>query len=43
MHLGSVRRRVAEAVGVAADYLDGDSVSARYASLMSARDQRRPA
>jgi len=43
MHLASVRRRVAEAVGVAADYLDGDSVSARYASLMSARDQRRPA
>lgn len=42
-HLASVRRRVAEAAGISADCLDGDAVSARYAALMSERDQRRVA
>ncbi|PND30342.1 hypothetical protein C1I89_29925 [Achromobacter pulmonis] len=42
-HLASVRRRVAEAVGIAADCLDGEAVQARYAALMQEHAQRRPA
>lgn len=42
-HLASVRRRVADAVGIAADCLDADAVSARYAALMVRRDQREAA
>ncbi|WP_084216978.1 hypothetical protein [Xenophilus azovorans] len=42
-HLASVRRRVAEAAGISADCLDGDAVTARYAALMSQREQRRAA
>jgi 3'-phosphoadenosine 5'-phosphosulfate sulfotransferase (PAPS reductase)/FAD synthetase len=38
--LASVRRRVAEAVGIAADCLDSEAVSARYAALMQQRTQR---
>jgi predicted amino acid racemase len=39
-HLASVRRRVARAVGIAVDCLDGAAVSARYAELMRQRAQR---
>ncbi|CAM3421817.1 phosphoadenosine phosphosulfate reductase family protein [Paracidovorax anthurii] len=42
-HLASVRRRVAEAVGIGVDCLDGEAVSARYAALMQQHAQRRRA
>lgn len=42
-HLASVRRRVADAVGIAADCLDGEAVSARYAALMQQQAQRQRA
>ncbi|MCK6375971.1 MAG: phosphoadenosine phosphosulfate reductase, partial [Zoogloea sp.] len=42
-HLASVRQRVAEAVGIAVDCLDGDAVGARYAALIQQQTQRRQA
>lgn len=42
-HLASVRRRVAEAVGIAADCLDAEAVSARYAELLQQHALRRQA
>ncbi len=42
-HLASVRRRVAQAVGIAADCLDADAVFARYAELIRQRSQMKPA
>jgi len=38
-----VRRRVAQAVGIAADCLDADAVFARYAELIRQRSQMKPA
>ncbi|UEC01660.1 phosphoadenosine phosphosulfate reductase domain-containing protein [Burkholderia vietnamiensis] len=42
-HLASVRRRVAEAVGIAADCLDGEAVRDRYVALMALHAQRQGA
>ena len=42
-HLASVRQRVVEAVGIAADCLDGEAVGARYAALIQQQGQRRQA
>lgn len=39
-HLASVRRRVAETVGICADCLDGEAVSTRYAGLIQQHAQR---
>jgi len=42
-HLASVRRLVADAVGIVAECLDADAVSARYAALKQQHAQRQPA
>jgi 3'-phosphoadenosine 5'-phosphosulfate sulfotransferase (PAPS reductase)/FAD synthetase len=42
-YLASVRRRVAQAVGIVADCLDADAVTARYAELMRQHAQMQPA
>lgn len=42
-HLASVRRRVAAAVGIATDCLDGEAVGARYAALIQLQAQKRQA